>query len=285
MRRLSLALAVAIGLTIGTTISTRAIGLTQVNLNCDDGTSTTLVVDTDMLTSLTASVQAMLDYPAGLTCTLVQVPLTVSIGGLAFASPGNSPVIVGGGRWEVPCSAVFAPLPIIPGLAGERVVARVPGAWYSPPAAPPTSSTESFWVNIAVNVHQRDTAVFYGTLNETIPANQSCTNPADNTVVQVGESHFTSKPTCLVIVPVDNKPPKAFVTSQVTQTSGVPFPADGSPAVQTMDFVHFGFWDNQNPPGQNPTDTTPSTDMLAGPPAGRPMRPHVWQSPRLSRRA
>src|SRR5919204_589332 len=102
MRRLSLALAVAIGLTIGTTISTRAIGLTQVNLNCDDGTSTTLVVDTDMLTSLTASVQAMLDYPAGLTCTLVQVPLTVSIGGAAFPSPRHRPLLVRRGRRETP---------------------------------------------------------------------------------------------------------------------------------------------------------------------------------------
>ncbi|TMD57290.1 MAG: hypothetical protein E6I83_01015, partial [Chloroflexi bacterium] len=64
MRRGVLALAVAIGLAIGSAIPTAAIGLTQVNLNCDDGTSTTLVVDTDTLTGLTAAVQAMIDYPA-----------------------------------------------------------------------------------------------------------------------------------------------------------------------------------------------------------------------------
>ena len=264
MRRVALALAVTIGLTFGTALSTSAIGLTQVTLSCDDGTRTTMNVDTSTLTSLIASVQAMLDYPAGLTCTLVQSPLPLAFGAFALASPGSNPFIVGGGRWEVPCSAVFLP-PSPPGLVGDRVVARVPGGWYSVNAAP----IETFWVNIAVNVHQRD-AEFFGTLNETIPANQSCT-AADTSgnpiVVEVGESHFTSKSTCLVLAP-SVQPPQAFVTSQVTQTSGQqPFPAGTAGTVNVGDLVHFGFWDNQNPPGQNPTTTIPTTDMLAGPPA------------------
>lgn len=265
MRRLALALVVAIGLTIGTAVSTRAIGLIQVTLNCSDGTSTPLVVDTDTLTSLTASVQAMLDYPAGLTCSLVQSPLQLAFGTLAFASPGNSPFIVAGGRWEVPCSSIFLP-PSPPGLAGDRIVARAPGGWYSVKAQAPI---ETFWVNIAVNVHQKDDGSFFGTLNETIPANQTCTTVDSNNnpiVVSVGESHFTSKPVCLM---VDGTvvPPQAFVTSLVTEVSGqVPFPAGGGGTVLVGDYVHFGFWDNQNPPGQNPTATTPTTDMLDGPP-------------------
>src|SRR5437879_13163951 len=107
MRRGVLALAIAIGLAIGSAIPTAAIGLTQVNLSCDDGTSTTLVVDTNTLTRLTTAVQAMIDYPAGLTCTLVQVPLPLfSFGSPALAaSPGKHPFIVGGGRRRVHGSA------------------------------------------------------------------------------------------------------------------------------------------------------------------------------------
>ena len=129
------------------------------------------------------------------------------------------------------------------------------------------------WVNIAVNVHQKD-GTFYGSLNETIPANQFC--PGTDGDIQVGESHFTSKPTCLFVSGVAVTSP-AFVTSKVTKASDgsgqVPFPAplDSSPpatgSVEVGDFVHFGFQDNDNPPGQNPTLTAPTTDMLNGVPA------------------
>ena len=265
MKRAVLACAVAVGLVIGAALPSSAIGLTQVTLSCDDGTSVTLIADTDTLTSLTASVQAMLDYPAGLTCTLVQSPLPLAFGAIALASPGSNPFIVAGGRWEVPCSFFgFVPEP---GFVDGGVVARVPGASYSRgdigPASPPTSQTESVWVNIAVNVHKKDSSAsssnppFFGTLNETIPGNQFCG------VKPIGESHFTSKPTCVLIVSATDP---AYVTSEVTQTSGAPFPADASGSVGVMDDVHFGFLDNGRPPGQNPSGTPP-TDMLAGPPA------------------
>lgn len=39
------------------------------------------------------------------------------------------------------------------------------------------------------------------------------------------------------------------------------------PPVREGDILHFGFQDNGDPPGQNPRDTPPTTDMLAGPPA------------------
>src|SRR5438034_6922136 len=143
-----LALSVAIGLAIGSATPTAVIGLTQVNLNCDDGTSTTLFVDTDTLTDLTASVQAMIDYPAGLTCTLVQVPLLTTFGRIALAtSPGQNPFIVGGGRWQVSCDLI-----VLLGLAQGGAVARAPGALFSLGA----QTDDTIWVNIAVNVHQRE---------------------------------------------------------------------------------------------------------------------------------
>src|SRR2546427_9606309 len=164
MKRAVLACAIAVGLAIGTVLPTSAIGLTQVTLSCDDGTSVPLVVDTDTLTSLTSSVQAMIDYPAGLTCTLVQIPLGLGafLGHVAFASPGSNPFIVGGGRWQVPCEVVSPPPPPPPppcdpgidpncpcppsdptchggGSVEPPIVARGSGAWASlnqPRAAP-----------------------------------------------------------------------------------------------------------------------------------------------------
>jgi hypothetical protein len=63
MRRLALACAIVVGLAIGSGVRTSAIGLTQVTLSCDDGTTTALVVDADTLTGLVQGVQAMIDYP------------------------------------------------------------------------------------------------------------------------------------------------------------------------------------------------------------------------------
>ena len=74
MRRILLALAISAGLAIGAVLPASAIGLTEVTLNCDDGTRWTAVVDPNTLTGLVASVQGMADYPAGLTCALSQAP-------------------------------------------------------------------------------------------------------------------------------------------------------------------------------------------------------------------
>ena len=79
MRRAIIALVTAAalmltGLTPGP-LRVSALGETSVTLNCDDGTSWTAVVDTDTFTSLSASVRGMLDYPAGLSCTLIQTPV------------------------------------------------------------------------------------------------------------------------------------------------------------------------------------------------------------------
>ena len=243
MRRALLTVVTAAGLAIGTVMPTSALGLTQVTLNCDDGTTWTAVVDTDTLTGLVAAVQAMLDYPAGLTCTLIQVPV-VTVGAVALAGSGNDPFIVGGGRWQVPSPCESPPHPLD---LGE--VAKVPGALsYEPIIWSPTHATTTalIFVNIAVNVHQASDGTFFGTLNETIP-NQS----TDTCTVR--ESHFTSKPTCLFTAGGANTPRDAAVTSHVTQTSGATFMGAGPDAN-----IHFSFQDNGNPPQ--------GTDMLQGPP-------------------
>jgi hypothetical protein len=266
MRRALLVCAISVGLLIGIAWPTTAIGLTQVTLTCSDGTTSTMVVDTDTLTGLTLAIQAMIDYPAGLVCTMAQVPLPgiVHLGGIALASPGTNPFIVGGGRWVVPCDTIFPPPPPCPTCTGSiegPVFARAPGAYLAVLSA----STQTVFVNIAVNFHQRDDGSFFGTLNETIPANQSC-----GTIV-VGETHFTSKPEpsppgCFGIDATDLTGRTAHTVSNVTQTSGQqPFP-NGSGLTTSAgflnvgDLVHFSFIDNGNP-GQG-TD-----DMLQGPPA------------------
>jgi len=184
MKRAVFALAIAIGLAIGTMVPASALGLSQATLRCDDGTTSTMVVDTTTLVGLTQAVQAMIDYPAGLTCTLAQVPL-VSFGTVAVAA--NEPFVVGGGRYLLPCDA-----PGLPNFGGGG------GGAPTQDAAP----DGFYWVNLAINAHQKGTD-FVGTLNETIPEHQC-----------VPHGHFTSKPTCLTVAGT-----LAYVTTIVTQTS------------------------------------------------------------------
>jgi hypothetical protein len=248
MRRAALVLAIALGLVTAFAWPSSAIGLTQVTLSCDDGTTTTMVVDSDTLLGLTQAVQGMIDYPAGLTCGMVQAPAIVRVGGIALASPGNSPFIVGGGRWQVPCSAITGG----GGTTGGTSTGTSGGA--------PVNQSEFVWVNIAVNFHQHDDGTFFGTLNETIPANQSCGG------VPIGETHFTSKPEptppgCFGIDPSNQN--TAHVVSNVTQTSGqTGFPNGSGDFLMVNDLIHFSFTDNGNPGHQL------IQDKLQGPPVG-----------------
>jgi len=250
-----------VGLAIGTMAPASALD-TSVTLNCSDGTSVKLVVDADTLTGLTQAVQAMINYPAGLSCSIIQNPLGVTFGQIAFAGAGQNSFIVGGGRWQatVTCADLGItppppppPPPLAPsGLVEGWTVARVPGSWSYDPTASPSSDdpppvTTVIWINIAVNVHQRDDGTFFGTLNETIPTQHS--EECGGTVT---ERHFTSKPICLTTF---SGPPKsAVVTSTITQTSGDTFPN----AVSGN--INFSFIDNGNPGGANPPD------LLNGPP-------------------
>src|SRR5437879_8377936 len=74
------------GLMLGTAVPVSGLGGTQITLNCDDGTSLTAVVDASTVTDLTQSVQALIDYPAGLSCTLLQTTPLVRFGNAADAA-------------------------------------------------------------------------------------------------------------------------------------------------------------------------------------------------------
>jgi hypothetical protein len=105
MKRVLMTVAIITGLMLGTAFPVFGLGETQVTLNCDDGTSMTTTVDPETLQSLVASVQAILDYPAGLTCTLLQSPVVspvVSFGSVALAGR-KPPFINGGGRFVHDC--------------------------------------------------------------------------------------------------------------------------------------------------------------------------------------
>ena len=101
MKRVVMTVTVVAGLMFGTAFPVFGLGETQVTLNCDDGTSMTTTVDPDTLQSLVASVQAILDNPAGLTCTLLQSPI-VSWGSVVLAGQ-KPPYINGGGRFVHDC--------------------------------------------------------------------------------------------------------------------------------------------------------------------------------------
>jgi hypothetical protein len=263
------------GLTFGPALRAAALGETSVTLSCNDGTSLTLLVDADLLAQLTAAVQAMIDYPAGLSCALIQnpLPLRVSFGHVALAATTNS-FIVDGGRWLVGCSVILGggnntsvPGGQIAARAGTRhgLASRI-----SAPARAsvdcPQDELGCVWVNIGVNVHVTGSGNLEGTLNETIPENQSCPDGTGGTMA-VGPSHFTSKPTpagCLHVNPVTNQ---ASVITYVTQISGL----EASPGVAQGFFVGVGsrvrasFFDSQNSPSQQ---TPPADrDMLNAPPA------------------
>src|SRR5437773_10977673 len=98
MRRVILAFAVASLLTLGTALPVASLGLTEVNLSCNDGTSFSATVDADTLSRLTQAVEAMTLYPAGLNCTLTQSLVVHALGGAASAWPGGG-FLVGGRRF------------------------------------------------------------------------------------------------------------------------------------------------------------------------------------------
>jgi len=262
------------GLTFGPALRASALGETSVTLSCNDGTSLTLLVDANMLAGLTAAVQGMIDYPAGLGCTLIQnpLPLTNPFSNVAFAATTNS-FIVDGGRWLVGCSVILGggnPTMVPSGVvarAGARhgLASRIsPAPLGSTPC--PQDPAGCIWVNIGVNLHFTGNGKLEGTLNETIPENQSCID-GNGDALAVGPSHFTSKPTpegCLHVNPATNQ---ASVITFVTQISGL----EASPGVAQGFFVGVGsqvrasFFDSQNSPSQQ---TPPADrDMLNAPPS------------------
>ena len=134
MKRTIIAIVAAAGLMLGTAFPVSGLGQTQVTLSCTGGTSLTVVLDTGALTALTQAVQALIDYPAELSCTLLQVP-AMRFGAVAMALADGA-FITGGGRIQGDCGG---------------------GA--------------SFWINLAVNGHNQDGRLV-GTVNGVVPDGQ-----------------------------------------------------------------------------------------------------------------
>jgi hypothetical protein len=258
-RRLTALIAVTalvlVGLNFAPTPRASALGNVKVTLNCSDGTSFTMIVDTDTLDGLVAAVQGMIDYPTGLSCSLIQTPVLTMFGHVAVAATSNS-FIVAGGRWLVPCA-------LLPGFQTEIPTGEVAHHSVRPtfarlmPAAastpcPDDPTAECVWVNIGANVHPTDgTTNLEGTVSITVPEGQSCGG------TELATSHLTSHPgdvwSCLRIA--DRR---ALTTTQITEVFGPAFSnlAAGGP-------VHYAWQDVGNPS----TFTDAVRDRLQGPPA------------------
>jgi hypothetical protein len=106
VRRSLVSLAIALGLMLGSAVPITATVEVPVRIDCSDGDSLELTVDLDTLTALTASVQAINDNPADLSCALVQLsaPLTVvTFGNTAAAAQQSSGYVIGGGTVQAGC--------------------------------------------------------------------------------------------------------------------------------------------------------------------------------------
>jgi hypothetical protein len=70
----------------------------SVTIDCGDGSPITATVDLNELTEIQAALQAMINYPSGLSCTLSQNLVTGPVVGTnAFADSGS--FVVGGGQY------------------------------------------------------------------------------------------------------------------------------------------------------------------------------------------
>ena len=186
MRRIVLTLLATLTLTLGTALPVASSGLTLVALTCDDGTDITAEVDADTLEGLVQAVADLVQYPAGLTCSLAQTPVATAFGGVAVAgTPGSGGFIVGGGRLLYPC-------PNMPAL--------------------------SFWVNFAVSAHTATAqagATKGGTLNYTIPSGQ-CVQGHFTSKPTCLSIHAQGTP------PPEGAW-RAYIRAEVTQTTGEHF--------------------------------------------------------------
>ena len=270
MRRATIVFAVAAMLVL-TGLTQRpqaaALGMTQVTINCTDGTSVTVVADADMLAGLVSAVQGMVDYPAGLNCTLIQTPLLTRLGSVAVAANPNT-MIVAGGRWLAPCTVIGSgfntalPAGTVASGAGRPTFAMLLPAPLASGSTPcPDDPAGCIWVNIGANVHYNGQGILEGSINETIPENQSCPNIADqNGPIPLGPSHFDSKPTPNGCLFVSGK--TALTTTYVTHVFGFTFTVLAGLSENPSSAVHSQFVDVGNPS----TFTDTFRDSLNAPP-------------------
>src|SRR6266508_4022581 len=93
MRRFAFTLICTMLMTLGTALPVAGTGLTLVTLRCTNGTNISAQVDEDTLAGLVEAVEGMALYPAGVSCTLLQTPVLVAIGGTASAAPDGGFVV------------------------------------------------------------------------------------------------------------------------------------------------------------------------------------------------
>jgi len=150
MKRVAVAFAASIVLTLATALPIRADGLTLATVSCSDGSSFSASVDADTLTGLQQAIEAMTLYPAGLSCTLGTAPLLTALGvASAWTATG---FVVGGGRFQMDCP----------------------------------SGGGTFWTNFGLSAHNVDGtttgAVDSGTFNLAIPDGPTqCVGPSNFT--------------------------------------------------------------------------------------------------------
>ena len=94
-----LAIVLASGFALALPPAVSADTLTLVTVDCGDGSPLQATLDADGLTALQSSLQAIIDNPAGLSCTLSTSPVIAPpLGTIASADSGR-PFVVGGGRY------------------------------------------------------------------------------------------------------------------------------------------------------------------------------------------
>jgi len=74
IRRTVVSALAALALAAGTSAITASADLASVNLSCNEGTNLSLGLDVNTLQELEDSVQAMVIYPAGIACSVTQLP-------------------------------------------------------------------------------------------------------------------------------------------------------------------------------------------------------------------
>jgi hypothetical protein len=140
-RRLRIAVAIA-PILAALTYPLPAYADTAVAVDCGDGAPINATVDLATLTKLQASIQSMIDNPAGVTCGLSTDNL-VSIGG-----GSGDPFVVGGGRYARGSTFDFGP-----------------------------GVSDACGINFSLNAHQ-DSTGFHGQQSYTIPNVDGCSQYA-----------------------------------------------------------------------------------------------------------
>jgi len=110
MKRALIGFAAVLGLLLGSSLRVSANLELPIRIDCSDGDSIDLTVDSDTLTALTSSVAAINQSDTDLTCNLVQLsaPLPVVTFGSVAAAATSSGYVIGAGTIDAGCPPDFS---------------------------------------------------------------------------------------------------------------------------------------------------------------------------------